>query len=86
MNRFEGKSVLVTGGSSGIGLAAAMAFAAEGARVIITGRDETTLEKAKSDLGLNAVIIRNDTGTIEAAKELANTIARLNIKLDARVY
>jgi NAD(P)-dependent dehydrogenase (short-subunit alcohol dehydrogenase family) len=83
MKRFEGKSVLVTGGSSGIGLAAAQAFAAEGAKVIITGRDETALEKAKSAIGNNAVVVRNDTGTVTAARDLAARMAALNIKLDA---
>jgi len=55
MNRFEGKIVLVTGGSSGIGLAAAQAFAAEGARVVITGRDPQALEKASATLRGKAV-------------------------------
>ena len=45
MNRFEGKNILVTGGSSGIGAAAAIAFAREGARVAITGRDAEGLAR-----------------------------------------
>jgi NAD(P)-dependent dehydrogenase (short-subunit alcohol dehydrogenase family) len=44
--RFEDKVVLIVGGNSGIGLAAATRFAAEGATVIVTGRDPATLEKA----------------------------------------
>ncbi|MCA3802663.1 MAG: SDR family NAD(P)-dependent oxidoreductase, partial [Burkholderia sp.] len=63
MQRFEGKTVLVTGGNSGIGLAAARAFAAEGARVIITGRDVETLEAARQTLGADALAIRNDAGS-----------------------
>ncbi len=43
MSRFQGKAVLVTGGSSGIGYATAMAFLEEGAKVAITGRDGTRL-------------------------------------------
>ncbi|MFC5525863.1 SDR family oxidoreductase [Rhodanobacter ginsengisoli] len=83
MNRFEGKSVLVTGGSSGIGLAAARAFAAEGARVVITGRDGATLEQARASLGPNALAIRNDAGSVPAARELAKAVAAEGIKLDA---
>jgi NAD(P)-dependent dehydrogenase (short-subunit alcohol dehydrogenase family) len=81
MNRFEGKSVLVTGGSSGIGFAAAKAFAAEGARVVITGRDETALARAKAELG--AVVIRNDAGTVASARALADALADQRITLDA---
>jgi NAD(P)-dependent dehydrogenase (short-subunit alcohol dehydrogenase family) len=83
MNRFANKSVLVTGGSSGIGLATAKAFAAEGARVVITGRDSAALEQAKAALGSNAVAIRNDTGTPESAAALAAAIAAGDIRLDA---
>jgi NAD(P)-dependent dehydrogenase (short-subunit alcohol dehydrogenase family) len=50
--RFSGKTVLVLGGNSGIGLAAAHAFAAEGARVAITGRDAATLQAARTQDGL----------------------------------
>ncbi len=83
MNRFEGKSVLITGGSSGIGLAAAQAFATEGARVVITGRDASALDTAKALLGDAAVVVRNDAGDIPAAKQLAAAIAALDITLDA---
>ncbi|MGN4087052.1 SDR family NAD(P)-dependent oxidoreductase, partial [Burkholderia gladioli] len=69
MNRFTGKTVLVTGGNSGIGLAAAQAFVAEGARVIITGRDAATLDSARASLGAEALAIRNTTGTAAAARE-----------------
>lgn len=48
--RFENKSVLVLGGNSGIGLASAKAFAEEGARVTITGRNQQTLEQALAEI------------------------------------
>jgi NAD(P)-dependent dehydrogenase (short-subunit alcohol dehydrogenase family) len=83
MNRFTHKTVLVTGGNSGIGLSAAKAYAAEGARVVITGRDAATLEQAKAALGPQALALRNDAGSITAAKQLASELAARHIKLDA---
>ncbi|MDR5877876.1 SDR family oxidoreductase [Caballeronia sp. LZ032] len=83
MNRFEGKTVLVTGGNSGIGLAAAQAFAAEGARVVITGRDEASLAEARATLGEHALAIRNIAGTVAAARELAQQLSDAQIRLDA---
>ncbi|EFF74875.1 short-chain dehydrogenase [Achromobacter piechaudii] len=83
MNRFEHKTVLVTGGTSGIGLAAAQAFAAEGARVIVTGRDEAALEAARSALGGNALAIRNAAGAPGAAAELAEALKADGVRLDA---
>jgi NAD(P)-dependent dehydrogenase (short-subunit alcohol dehydrogenase family) len=83
MNRFVGKSVLVTGGASGIGLAAAKAFAAEGARVLITGRDAASLDRAKAEIGPGTLALRNDAGEMAAARELAAAIAREGIRLDA---
>jgi len=83
MNRFEHKTVLVTGGTSGIGLAAAQAFADEGARVIVTGRDETTLESARAALGGNALAIRNAAGAPGAAAALAQALKAADVRLDA---
>jgi NAD(P)-dependent dehydrogenase (short-subunit alcohol dehydrogenase family) len=83
MKRFESKTVLVTGGSSGIGLAAAQAFIAEGARVIITGRDAATLEQAQAELGGDAIALQSDAGSAAAAAELAAAIAARGLRLDA---
>ena len=64
MKRFEGKVAMVTGGNSGIGLAAAKAFAREGAQVAVTGRDEQTLKNAEKEIGSNALTIRADAARI----------------------
>ena len=52
--KFENQVVVVTGGNSGIGLATARAFKADGAKVVITGRDEKTLAEARRELGGDA--------------------------------
>jgi NAD(P)-dependent dehydrogenase (short-subunit alcohol dehydrogenase family) len=63
-DRFSGKNVVVIGGNSGIGLAAARAFAQEGAKVVITGRATQTLRSAEQDIGHGAVAIRSDIGEV----------------------
>ena len=64
MKRFEGKVAMVTGGNSGTGLAAAKAFAREGAQVAVTGRDEGTLKNAEKEIGSGALAIRADAARI----------------------
>jgi NAD(P)-dependent dehydrogenase (short-subunit alcohol dehydrogenase family) len=83
MQRFQGKTVLVTGGSTGIGLAAAQAYAAEGARVVITGRDEAALAAAREQIGHDALVVRSDASSIDAAAELASAIRGAGLTLDA---
>lgn len=83
MNRFDNKTILVTGGTSGIGLAAAKAFAAEGARVVITGRDAAALGAAQEQVGGATLALRNDAGDTGAAKALAERLATEGIRLDA---
>lgn len=83
MNRFNQKTVLITGGSSGIGLASAQAFAAEGARVVITGRDPASLEQARTALGPTALAMVNDAGSPTATRALAATLSAEGVHLDA---
>ncbi|WP_430420265.1 SDR family oxidoreductase [Methylibium petroleiphilum] len=83
MNRFDNQTVLVTGGSSGIGLAAAKAYAGEGARVVITGRDEQALARARDDIGHGAIALRNDAGSVAEARRLAEALQAQGIELDA---
>jgi NAD(P)-dependent dehydrogenase (short-subunit alcohol dehydrogenase family) len=58
--KLQGKTALITGGNSGIGLATARLFVAEGARVAITGRNKSTLDAAAKELGPNALVFRAD--------------------------
>jgi NAD(P)-dependent dehydrogenase (short-subunit alcohol dehydrogenase family) len=64
--RFENRIAVILGGNSGIGLATAKAFAAEGARVVITGRDERTLETAAQEIGHGARAVQCDMADLAA--------------------
>ena len=83
MKRYANKTILVTGGNSGIGLATAVQFANEGARVVITGRDQATLDSARELIGGHSIALRNDQGSIKDGKLLAQTLADKGITLDA---
>jgi NAD(P)-dependent dehydrogenase (short-subunit alcohol dehydrogenase family) len=72
--RFSGKTVVVLGGNSGIGLAAARAFQAEGAQVAITGRDEATLAQVAAASGMLA--LRSDMGSVADSRAALTRIAR----------
>ena len=68
--RLANKTAFITGGNSGIGLATARLFIAEGANVAITGRNQATLDAAAAELGPKALALRADI-TDEAATEAA---------------
>jgi NAD(P)-dependent dehydrogenase (short-subunit alcohol dehydrogenase family) len=73
-SRFAGKVVLVIGGSSGIGLASASAFATEGAQVVLTGRDPTKLEEAMAIVGPNILALRADVTDRDARASVVERI------------
>lgn len=74
--KLKGKTALITGGNSGIGLATARLFVAEGAKVAITGRNKATLAAAAGELGANAIAIEADTNDVSAIETaVARTVA-----------
>jgi len=76
------KNALITGGNSGIGLATARLFIAEGAAVAITGRDQKSLDEAVAELGPNARAYRADITVADDRKRLFSDLATDFGKLD----
>jgi NAD(P)-dependent dehydrogenase (short-subunit alcohol dehydrogenase family) len=75
--RFTGKVVLVSGGGSGIGRATARAFAAEGATVVVAGRDEQRLASAVKEIGGDASAVTVDvTDSADVARMVETIVAR----------
>lgn len=81
--KLSGKVALVTGGNSGIGLAAAFAFVKEGARVVITGRNQATLDKAAAQLGEKVIAVRSDAGSVADGIKLVTLLQQQDVMLDA---
>lgn len=75
MKKLQGKRVLVTGGTTGIGLATAKLLHGEGARLIVTGRNEETLEAARRELPSDVHVVKSDAGSLADAEALATTVA-----------
>lgn len=76
--RFHEKVAVVIGGNSGIGLASAQAFALEGARVVITGRDKATLARSAQSIGAGALPVRCD---ISDLREIDALVAEIRERL-----
>ena len=64
MSKLNGKVAVITGGSSGIGLATAKRFVDEGAHVFIAGRRQSELDKAKAAIGRNVSTVQGDVANL----------------------
>ncbi|MFL9653525.1 SDR family oxidoreductase [Streptomyces sp. PB17] len=74
MGRYSNKNAVITGGGSGMGLAMAELLVADGARVVITGRSQATLDAALERLGENAVAVRGDVAALPDLDALADRV------------
>src|SRR5215510_11333983 len=76
MGRLADKNILITGGNSGIGLAAAQEFDREGARVAICGLNDRSLQAAKETLGAGSLAVRADVSNLKDLDTMFATIRR----------
>ena len=91
MSLLAGKVAVVTGGNSGIGRASARAFHANGARVVIAGRDRGTLEEVAQELGPNVLAVQADVTKLDEIDQLMarahETFGKLDILfVNAGIY
>lgn len=81
-NRFDNKVVVVTGGTSGIGLATAKAFVIEGASVFITGRRQEALDDALKAIGGRVTAVQGDTSLLADIDRLYDAVRRKHQHID----
>ena len=81
--RFEGKTVVITGGNSGIGLATAKLFHEEGAKVAISGRDQKTLDEAVKTIGNGTLAVKADVSKLADIDKLYAQVSSKFGKIDA---
>lgn len=81
-NRFQDKVVVVTGGTSGIGLATAKAFAAEGASVFVTGRRQDALDAAVKAIGGRVTGVRGDMAQLSDIDRLYDAVQQQHAQID----
>jgi len=74
VGKLEGKVAVITGGSTGIGLATARRFVDEGAYVFITGRRQAELDKAKAEIGRNVSTVQGDVANLADLDRLYDTV------------
>ncbi|MCX4403923.1 glucose 1-dehydrogenase [Streptomyces sp. NBC_01764] len=82
MGQLEGKTAIVTGGNSGIGLATAKRFAREGAHVFITGRRQEALDAALAEIGQGATAVRSDVSDLGDIDRLYAAVAEQGRRID----
>jgi NAD(P)-dependent dehydrogenase (short-subunit alcohol dehydrogenase family) len=82
MARLTGKVAVVTGGNSGIGLATAKRFREEGAKVVISGRDQRTLDEAVKSIGGEVVAVRADVAKLSDLDKLYKTVSEKFGRID----
>ena len=82
MGKLEGKTALITGGSTGIGFATAKQFVNEGSYVFITGRRESELARAAKEIGRNVTVVLGDVSNLNDLDRLFGQIKRAKGKLD----
>lgn len=82
MKRFEGKTVVITGGNSGIGLATAKLFHDQGAKVAISGRDQKTLDEAVKVIGADTLAAKADVAKLADLDKLFSQVSAKFGKID----
>jgi NAD(P)-dependent dehydrogenase (short-subunit alcohol dehydrogenase family) len=82
MGKLEGKVAVITGGNSGIGLATAQRFAAEGAYVFITGRRQAELDAAVKQIGNNVTGVQGDVSNLADLDRLYATVKQQKGRID----
>jgi NAD(P)-dependent dehydrogenase (short-subunit alcohol dehydrogenase family) len=83
MTRFEGKTAVITGGNSGIGLATAKQFHDEGAKVAISGRDQKTLDAAVKTIGPDTLAVKADVAKLAELDQFFAQVSAKFGKIDA---